>query len=98
MIDFSHANSRKQPERQVEVCGDVAEQIAEGDRRIVGVMIESHLKAGRQDVVPGQALEYGKSITDACVDFDDTERMLHRLAKAVSARHEAMVVDTRERL
>jgi 3-deoxy-7-phosphoheptulonate synthase len=94
MIDFSHANSRKQPERQMEVCDDVAGQIADGNRRIIGVMIESHLKAGRQDVVPGQELEYGKSITDACVDFEDTERMLRRLAEAVGARHKATVVAT----
>ena len=91
MIDFSHANSRKKPERQLEVCSDVAGQIARGERRIMGVMIESHLEAGRQDARPGEPLEYGKSITDACVDFDDTARMLHELADAVGARRQAKV-------
>ncbi len=91
MIDFSHANSRKQPQRQLEVCEDVAGQIAGGDGRIVGVMIESHLHAGRQDVTPGKPLEYGKSITDACVSFEDTERMLRELAEAVAQRRTATV-------
>ncbi|MDD9821788.1 MAG: 3-deoxy-7-phosphoheptulonate synthase [Gammaproteobacteria bacterium] len=86
MIDFSHANSRKVPENQVGICGDVAAQIAAGDRRIMGVMIESHLVAGRQDVVDGKAAVYGQSITDACIDIDTTERMLDDLAAAVRAR------------
>ena len=64
----------------------MAGQIAGGDGRIVGVMIESHLHAGRQDVTPGKPLEYGKSITDACVSFEDTERMLRELAAAVRRR------------
>ncbi len=92
MIDFSHANSRKKPELQMEVCENVAGQIAGGERRIVGVMIESHLKAGRQDAKPGVALEYGKSITDACVGFGDTETLLERLAGAVTARRKRMLV------
>jgi len=94
MIDFSHANSRKQPQRQIEVCEDVAGQIAGGDKRIVGVMIESHIEAGRQDVAPGKPLEYGKSITDACVSFTDTERMLRELAQAVGSRRTARVAAT----
>jgi len=89
MIDFSHANSRKKPELQNEVCDDVAAQIASGNGDVVGVMIESHLKAGRQDAKPGQPLEYGKSITDGCVGFDDTTRMLHALGDAVAARRDA---------
>ena len=86
MIDFSHANSRKKPELQSEVCADVSVQLAAGDRRIIGVMIESHLKAGRQDAKPGMALEYGKSITDGCAGFDETVAMLRTLAGAVAAR------------
>jgi len=89
MIDFSHANSRKIPENQVGVCRNVAAQIAAGDRRIIGVMIESHLVAGRQDVIPGRALAYGQSITDACIDIDTTEGMLDDLAAAVRARRAA---------
>jgi len=86
MIDFSHANSSKKPERQHLVCDDVAAQIAGGEERIVGVMIESHLEPGRQDAKPGQPLAYGVSITDACVGFDDTTSLLARLADAVGAR------------
>ena len=67
MIDLSHANSGKQHRRQIEVGADVAAQVAHGDRRIVGVMIESHLHEGRQDIVAGQALRYGVSVTDACI-------------------------------
>ncbi len=91
MVDFSHANSSKQHEKQRDVCADVCAQLANGDRRIVGVMIESHLKAGRQDVVPGQALTYGQSITDACVDFDTTTEMLRNLSEGVRARRSAAV-------
>ena len=86
MIDCSHANSQKQHERQVEVARDVARQVAGGDARIFGVMIESHLNPGRQDLVPGQPLEYGVSITDACIGWDATEGLLHELAQAVRAR------------
>ena len=89
MIDFSHANSLKEPQRQMEVCANVAAQIAQGEDRIIGVMIESHLKAGRQDVKPGVPLEYGVSITDGCVDFESTEGMLRELAAAVRARRES---------
>lgn len=87
MIDFSHANSSKQHEKQKEVSTDVAGQIANGDERIFGVMIESHLVAGRQDAKPGQTdLTYGQSITDACIDWDDTDKVLRQLADAVAAR------------
>jgi len=86
MIDFSHSNSRKQHQRQLEVGACVAGQIAAGDSRIIGVMIESHLKAGRQDLVPGQPLVYGMSITDACIAWDDSEGLLEQLAEAVEAR------------
>lgn len=86
MIDLSHANSLKQCQRQLVVAEDVAEQIAGGDKRIMGVMIESHLKSGRQDIVPGQALVYGQSITDGCIDWDDTVIVLNNLARAVQKR------------
>ncbi len=86
MIDFSHANSRKIPDNQAVVCEEVCAQISGGDRRIMGVMIESHLVGGRQDVVEGRALTYGQSITDACIAFDDTVPLLEQLAAAVSAR------------
>jgi 3-deoxy-7-phosphoheptulonate synthase len=89
MIDFSHANSRKQFQRQIEVGRDVAAQIAGGDRRIVGVMIESHLNPGRQDLLPGRAPDYGVSITDACLGWDDTAGLLDELALAVRARRQA---------
>ncbi|MEK8034386.1 3-deoxy-7-phosphoheptulonate synthase [Ideonella sp. DXS29W] len=86
MVDFSHANSSKQHRRQIEVGADVAAQIAGGERRITGVMIESHLQDGRQDLVPGQALKPGVSITDACLGWQDTEPVLRELAAAVSKR------------
>ncbi len=88
MIDFSHANSRKQYERQIEVGRDVADQIAGGNGHIMGVMIESHLKSGRQDVEPDKPLEYGKSITDPCLGWDDSEPLLRELAAAVRQRRE----------
>ncbi|NNF97202.1 MAG: 3-deoxy-7-phosphoheptulonate synthase AroG [Halobacteria archaeon] len=86
MIDFSHANSRKQHERQIEVGHDVAGQIAAGNKHIMGVMIESHLKAGRQNAEAGKELVYGLSITDACISWDDSEPLLRELAKAVQQR------------
>ncbi|MDX8410180.1 MAG: 3-deoxy-7-phosphoheptulonate synthase [Mariprofundales bacterium] len=88
MIDFSHGNSGKKPERQIEVGHNVATQIAEGNRRIGGVMIESHLHFGRQDVVPGQRPEFGVSITDACLDWPRTEPLLRQLAAAVRQRRQ----------
>jgi len=86
MIDFSHGNSGKDPHRQVEVGSDVAIQIADGDERIFGVMVESHLKAGRQDLLPGKELVYGLSITDACIGWEDSRRLLDILADAVRRR------------
>ena len=85
MVDFSHANSRKDYKRQMEVCQDVANQMAAGDSHIFGVMVESHLVEGRQDLKPGCALTYGQSITDACIGWDDTESLLTTLADAVKA-------------
>jgi 3-deoxy-7-phosphoheptulonate synthase len=86
MIDCSHANSQKQHERQVEVARDIAGQIAKGNSRICGVMIESHINAGRQDLVQGQPLAYGVSITDGCIGWDTTVEVLHTLADAVRQR------------
>ncbi|HUF79817.1 MAG TPA: 3-deoxy-7-phosphoheptulonate synthase AroG [Burkholderiales bacterium] len=86
MIDFSHGNSSKKPEKQVDVAQDVAGQVAGGDARIFGVMVESHLKAGRQDLVPGKELVYGMSITDGCIGWDDSRKVLAMLADAVRQR------------
>lgn len=86
MIDFSHANSQKQYLRQIEVCHDVAGQIAAGDTRIIGVMMESHLNPGRQDLCPGTTLAYGVSITDACLGWSETTPLLEELAEAVRRR------------
>ncbi|MFI9654064.1 3-deoxy-7-phosphoheptulonate synthase [Guyparkeria sp. GHLCS8-2] len=86
MIDFSHANSQKQHARQIQVAEDVAAQIAGGNAGIVGAMVESHLIAGRQDVVSGKPLTYGQSITDACIGWDDSRAVIHRLAEAVRIR------------
>ena len=86
MIDVSHANSSKQHQRQITVAAEVAEQIAAGDVRITGLMIESHLNEGRQDIVPGQPLQHGVSVTDACISLAQTVPVLERLAAAVRAR------------
>lgn len=86
MIDFSHGNSSKNPQKQVDVSADVAGQIGAGDGRIMGVMFESHLKAGRQDLVPGKELTYGMSITDGCIGWDDSRKVLGILADAVRQR------------
>ena len=88
MIDASHANSQKKPENQVPVCEDVGRQIAAGDARIFGVMVESHLVAGRQDLTPGKPLTYGQSITDGCLGWEDSVRVLELLADAVRRRRE----------
>lgn len=88
MVDASHANSSKKPENQPIVMSDVAQQIAGGDERICGVMIESHLVAGRQDQVEGQELVYGQSITDGCIDWATTETVLAELAEAVKVRRQ----------
>ena len=86
MIDLSHANSSKQHRRQIDVAQDVAQQIAAGDARITGVMIESHLQEGRQDIVDGQPLTPGVSVTDACISFAQTVPVLQQLAAAVRER------------
>jgi 3-deoxy-7-phosphoheptulonate synthase len=86
MIDFSHGNSLKKFENQPKVCSDVAAQVAAGDQRIFGIMIESNLVEGNQKVVDGKAATYGQSITDACVNWDTTESMLEELAQAVQKR------------
>ena len=89
MVDFSHANSRKQHEKQIEVARDVASQIRRGNHNIMGAMIESHLVGGRQDLVPGKDLTYGQSITDACICWEDSVPVLEQLADAVRRRREA---------
>ena len=88
MVDCSHANSAKQHRRQIEVAADVAAQLAAGEQRIIGLMVESHLHEGRQDLQPGVALRPGVSITDACIGWDDTVPLLRGLAKAVQQRRD----------
>jgi 3-deoxy-7-phosphoheptulonate synthase len=90
MVDLSHANSPKRYQKQVEVGADIAKQLAAGERRIVGVMVESHINPGRQDLVPGKALEYGVSITDACLGWADTVGLLDTLAEGVRKRRVAV--------
>lgn len=86
MIDASHANSNKKAENQIGVVADIAQQMADGDKRIIGVMVESNLVAGRQDLVERQPLTYGQSITDGCVGWDDSARIIETLATAVRIR------------
>jgi 3-deoxy-7-phosphoheptulonate synthase len=90
MIDASHANSSKQHQRQMDVARDIAAQVAGGSRAVFGLMIESHLQSGAQKFTPGQddpsALEYGKSITDACLGWDDTATLIDGLVQAARAR------------
>jgi 3-deoxy-7-phosphoheptulonate synthase len=86
MIDASHANSSKNPQNQIPVCADIGKQIAGGDTRIVGVMIESHLIAGRQDLILGKELTYGQSVTDGCIGWEETIGVLQGLAEAVKQR------------
>jgi len=90
MIDCSHANSGKQHRRQIDVAQGIAQRVAAGERRVVGVMIESHLHEGRQDLKPGKPLLHGVSITDACLGWDDTRSALDALASAVRARRSAL--------
>jgi 3-deoxy-7-phosphoheptulonate synthase len=92
MIDASHGNSSKVPKNQVGVCENIAEQLAAGDVRIMGVMVESHLVEGRQDLEPGKPLTYGQSITDGCVGWDDSLQVLETLAQGVRKRRLAQVV------
>ena len=86
MIDCSHANAGKQYQRQLSVAGAVGKQIGEGERRIIGLMVESHLREGRQDLVPGRPLAYGQSITDACIGWNDSVALLDSLAEQVRRR------------
>ena len=88
MIDVSHANSEKQHRRQIDVVHEIAERVEAGDHAITGVMIESHLEEGRQDLVPGQPLRHGVSITDACIGWSQTEPLLAGLADAVRRRRQ----------
>jgi 3-deoxy-7-phosphoheptulonate synthase len=97
MVDASHANSGKKPENQPLVIADIARQLSDGEQRIVGVMIESNLVAGRQDVLPGTALTYGQSITDGCIDWNTTVPALNLLADAVAARRDVQRRKFRER-
>jgi 3-deoxy-7-phosphoheptulonate synthase len=92
MIDASHANSSKKPENQPSVCHDIAMQVGAGDTRIIGVMVESHLVAGRQDLVTGQSLTYGQSITDGCIDWGSSVTVLEELAQAVRERRRTIMV------
>jgi 3-deoxy-7-phosphoheptulonate synthase len=96
MIDTSHANSNKKPDNQPLVVADIARQISGGEQRIIGVMIESNLVAGRQDVLPGIALTYGQSITDGCIDWNTTVTAMNLLADAVEARRGAQHRNFRE--
>jgi len=96
MIDASHANSGKRPENQPQVVEDIAGRIEVGERRIIGVMVESHLLGGRQDLQPGQPLRYGQSITDGCLGWDDSEQLLRRLAQAVRQRRAGENAPVRE--
>ena len=89
MIDASHGNSSKRPENQPAVIEEIAAQMEAGDSRIGGVMVESHLVAGRQDLVAGKPLVYGQSITDGCIDWETSVPVLERLAKAVEGRRRA---------
>lgn len=86
MIDFSHANSSKQYQKQMLVAEDVSQQIIAGEKGIIGVMIESHLVEGNQSLENGEPLIFGKSVTDACIGWDDTDKVLRQLAAAVKQR------------
>ena len=88
MIDLSHANSSKDYRKQMNVAADVAAQLAAGEQRIMGLMVESHLVEGRQDLVAGQSLTFGQSITDACLGWDHSVALLDQLAQAVRARRQ----------
>jgi 3-deoxy-7-phosphoheptulonate synthase len=86
MVDFSHGNSSKNPQKQLDVGHDIARQLTAGEERIFGVMMESHLKSGRQDLIPGKPLQYGVSITDGCVAWEESRALLDELAEAVRKR------------
>lgn len=86
MIDMSHANSQKKHENQLKVCENICAQLAQGEQRLFGVMIESNLEAGNQKIGDGTGLKYGQSITDACIDWDDSAKVLAQLAEATAKR------------
>jgi 3-deoxy-7-phosphoheptulonate synthase len=86
MIDCSHANAAKDYRRQAAVASDIGRQVAGGERRIIGAMVESHLVEGRQDLAPGKPLVFGQSITDSCLGWDESVRLLEHLAEAVNER------------
>ena len=88
MVDCSHANSQKKYQKQIDVCRDIAHQLKTGQDHIFGVMIESHLVEGRQDIEEGTPLTYGQSITDACIGWDDSEMLLRELAEAVREKRQ----------
>jgi len=90
MIDASHGNSQKKPENQIPVLGDIGRQLAGGESRIFGVMVESHLVAGRQDLVPGRPLVYGQSVTDGCIGWEESVAALDALAQSVRERRVAL--------
>ena len=87
MVDMSHGNSSKQHKKQIDVCTDIATQIQAGEKRITGVMIESNLEEGNQKADDLSNLTYGKSITDACINWPDTKDCLYRLAESVRLRN-----------
>src|SRR3954466_15689045 len=89
MIDCSHANAAKQYKRQRDVAAAIAAQLAAGERRIVGVMVESHLVEGRQDLEPGKPLKFGQSVTDACLGWEASTQLLEGLAESVKKRRKA---------
>ena len=86
MVDCSHDNSEKNHQRQIEVARAVLRQFAEGRRSIMGLMLESHLEAGRQTWAPDKALTYGMSITDPCLSWNDTEALLYEVADSLAAK------------
>jgi len=87
LVDCSHGNSAKDYRRQPEVAADIARQLASGSQAIAGILLESHLVAGRQDIVAGRSgLRYGQSVTDGCIGWDETVRVLDGLADAVHSR------------
>lgn len=86
VVDFSHGNCQKQHRRQLEVCEDICQQIRNGSTAIAGIMAESFLREGTQKIVGSQPLTYGQSITDPCLGWEDTERLVEKLASAVDTR------------
>lgn len=88
MIDFSHANSHKKFKRQLDVCDNICEQLENGEQAVFGVMVESFLKEGNQKLVNGKAQNYGQSITDGCIGWEDTELLLEKLSTAVVKKNQ----------